>query len=126
MATQQSKRPKIKIPPVLFAKTQKIVKTIEKKIQTTFVTYWTSPSGSVCQNDVIGFYEVLQKIGTRDELVLFGKSDGGSGRAALRIVNLLRRHGKRVKVYLPLNYASAATMLALGADEILIWGRWRI
>ena len=46
------------------------------------------------------------------------KSDGGSGMAALRLVHLLRRYAKRLTVIAPLNCASAATMLALGADTI--------
>jgi hypothetical protein len=38
--------------------------------------------------------------------------------ASLRMVHLLRRHAKRLTVAAPLNCASAATMLALGADRI--------
>ena len=51
-------------------------------------------------------------------LTLFVKSDGGSGMAALRLVHLLRRYTKKLRVVAPLNCASAATMLALGADQI--------
>jgi hypothetical protein len=46
------------------------------------------------------------------------KSDGGSGMAALRMVHLLRQYTQRLTVLAPLNCASAATMLALGADRI--------
>jgi len=38
--------------------------------------------------------------------------------AALRMVHLLRRYTRRLTVVAPLNCASAATMLALGADTI--------
>jgi hypothetical protein len=48
------------------------------------------------------------------------KSDGGSGQAALRMVNLLRRYVKHLTVLAPLECQSAATMLALGADRILM------
>jgi hypothetical protein len=113
-----AKRKRNKIPPVLFAKTQKIVDAIAKKTGGTFLSYWNSTSGSVCQNDVLGFYEVLQKIGPQRELHLFIKSDGGDGTASLRIVNLLRRYARRLVAVLPLECASAATMVALGADEI--------
>ncbi len=51
---------------------------------------------------------------------LFIKSDGGSGQAALRMVNLLRRYVKHLTVLAPLECQSAATMLALGADRILM------
>ena len=51
-------------------------------------------------------------------MALLVKSDGGSGMAALRLVHLLRRYARRLTVIAPLNCASAATMLALGADTI--------
>ncbi len=46
------------------------------------------------------------------------KSDGGSGEAALRLVHLLRQYAKSVVALIPLECASAATMLAIGADEL--------
>ena len=46
------------------------------------------------------------------------KSDGGSGMASLRLVHLLRRYAQPPHRDRPLNCASAATMLALGADTI--------
>jgi ATP-dependent protease ClpP protease subunit len=113
-----AKKKKLKIPPVLFAETQKIVRSIAKETGGTFLSYWNSTSGSVCQNDVLGFYEVLQRIGPQDSLHLFIKSDGGDGTASLRIVNLLRRYSRRLVTVLPLECASAATMIALGSDEI--------
>ena len=84
MAKRSRNTVKLNIPPVLFAKTQKIVEAIEAESGATFVSYWNSSSGSVCHNDVLGFYEVLQRIGSRPELVLFIKSDGGTGTASLR------------------------------------------
>ena len=50
----------------------------------------------------------------------FIKSDGGSGQASLRMVNLLRQYIGKLTVLVPLECASAATMLALGADKILM------
>jgi hypothetical protein len=115
---QKMKKPKIKKPPILFSKTQKIVKAIEKRLGGTFLTYWNSTSGSVCQNDVIGLYGVLRKLGKQKQVTIFLKSDGGSGLASLRMVNLLRQYASRVVAVVPLECQSAATMLAIGADEI--------
>ncbi len=56
-------------PPVLFQKTQKIIEEIEKELNSTFLAYWTSPNGSVCQTDVVGLQEVLQRIGNTSEIV---------------------------------------------------------
>lgn len=113
-------KPDIKInkPPILFPDTQKIIGQIEKKLGGTFITYWSSGNGSVCHNDVAAFFEVLKDLGRLKKLFLFIKSSGGNGQAALRIVNLLRQHADKITALVPLECASAATMMALGADEI--------
>lgn len=111
---------KIKKPPVLFVQTQKIILQIEKKLKGTFLAYWNSPNGSVCQNDVVGFYELLRQIGKQKRINLFVKSDGGAGKASLRIVHLLRKDSDDLIVLVPLNCVSAATMIALGANQILM------
>ena len=109
---------KIKTPPLLFEKTQTLLEKIGKRVEGTFLTYWTSTSGSVCDNDVMALHEVLREIGPQETITLFVKSDGGSGMASLRMVHLLRSSCQRLVVLAPLNCASAATMFALGADEI--------
>lgn len=115
-------RPKvaIKAPPVLFSDTQKIVRRIQQRLQIPFLSYWNSPDGSICQNDVVGFYEILRGLSRQKRIALFVKSDGGSGQASLRIVHLMRQFTERLSVLVPLNCISAGTMLALGADEILM------
>jgi hypothetical protein len=114
------RRVRIKTPPILFEKTQEVLARIQRRMGGTLLTYWTSPSGSVCDNDVMAMHEVLEATGPRDRLTLFVKSDGGSGMASLRMIHLLRRYTRRLTVAAPLNCASAATMLALGADTILM------
>jgi hypothetical protein len=114
------RRVRIKTPPLLFEKTQAALARIERRVGGTFLTYWTSTSGSVCDNDVMALHELLETLGPQRHLTLFVKSDGGSGMASLRMVHLLRRYARRLTVAAPLNCASAATMLALGADTILM------
>ena len=111
-------RIKTKTPPLLFEKTQALCNRIQRKLDGTFLSYWTSTSGSVCDNDVLALQVILEARGPQERVVLLVKSDGGSGMAALRLVHLLRRYAKRLTVIAPLNCASAATMLALGADTI--------
>lgn len=116
---QAKRRPKIQKPPVLFAESQKLVARIEEKLGTPLLSYWSSASGSVCQDDVVVMYDHCRSVAMRDKpLGLFIKSSGGSGRAALRIINLLRQYTSRLSALVPLECASAATMMALGADEI--------
>jgi hypothetical protein len=120
MPRPRRRRVRIKTPPILFEKTQALLAKIERRVPGTFLTYWTSTSGSVCDNDVMAMNELLEATGPRTEIALFVKSDGGSGMASLRMIHLLRRYTKRLSVIAPLNCASAATMLALGADTILM------
>ncbi len=116
----RSSRVRVKTPPILFEKTQSLVGRIQKRLDGTFLTYWTSTSGSVCDNDVMAMHDILEATGRRDKLTLLVKSDGGSGMASLRMIHLLRKYTERLTVVAPLNCASAATMLALGADTIVM------
>ena len=114
------RRQAIKTPPILYEKTQAALAKLQRRVDGKLISYWTSTSGSVCDNDVVAMHEILERIGSQPHVTLFVKSDGGSGMAALRLVHLLRRYTKRLVLAAPLNCASAATMLALGADEILM------
>jgi len=116
--TRPRRRVRTKTPPLLFEKTQALCERIQKKVDGRFLSYWTSTSGSVCDNDVMALQVILEAHGPQERVALLVKSDGGSGMAALRLVHLLRRYARRLTVIAPLNCASAATMLALGADTI--------
>jgi hypothetical protein len=109
---------KIKQPPVLFHETQKMIAELSSLLGGALITYWNNPRGAVCHNDVVVLYEILEQLGPKEVLYLFVKSGGGNGQAALRLVNLLRQYCERVVVLVPLECASAATMIALGANEI--------
>lgn len=116
MATQTKN--KEKQPPILFEKTQSIIKQANKLLGGTLVTYFNNPRGSVCHDDVLALFELLEKIGHQEKIYLFIKSSGGNGQASLRIVNLLRQYCKEVVAVIPLECASAATMITLGTNEI--------
>lgn len=108
----------IKKPPILFDRTQELVKHISSEINGDFLTYWVSRNGRIVDEDIMAFYEILKSKAKKETLFFFLKSDGGSGEAALRIANLLRKFYKKLIAFVPLDCASAATMLALGADTI--------
>lgn len=115
--THRSKE--IKKPPILFDDTQKIIVKVEEILGFKLLTYWTSYNGSVCNNDVLALYDIFKRTESSDDKVgIFTKSQGGDVEAALRIVNLIREHYKHVIALVPLECESAATMIALGADEI--------
>jgi len=114
------KKPKIKEPPVLFNRTQATLRELAKSLGGPVVSYWNNPRGSVCHNDVVALYDVLGRLGQHETIYLFLKSDGGSGQVSLRLVNLLRQYCRELVALVPLECASAATMIALGADRILM------
>lgn len=118
MTTAKKKEIKVNRPPVLFDQTQRVIAQIEKRIDGAFLSYWQSWNGSVCHADVSGFYELLKKVGKQEKALLFIKSDGGTGTASLRIVHLLRQYVSNLVMLVPMQCASAGTMIALGADEI--------
>jgi hypothetical protein len=107
-------------PPILMERTQPVLERLSAALGEPVFTYWNSTKGAICQNDVAGLYALLRNTGPLDRLSLFIKSDGGSGQASLRMVNLLRRYVKHLTVLAPLECQSAATMLALGADRIIM------
>src|ERR1700761_4440557 len=115
VVTEVARMKELRVPPMLYEKTQKVIGQLEDELGEKVITYWNSSKGSICGNDVIGLYGVLRSIGKVDKLSLFIKSEGGSGQAALRMVNLLRQFVKRLNVLVPFECQSAATMLALGA-----------
>ncbi|MBX7219045.1 MAG: hypothetical protein K1Y36_03795 [Blastocatellia bacterium] len=108
----------VKRPPLKFAETQKVIKTIQEKLNAPVLAYWTSANGSVCDNDTMALRQVLEQVGPGQRLYYFVKSDGGNGRASLRMVHLLREFFPEVIALVPLNAQSAATLLVLGANEI--------
>ncbi|OPL19366.1 MAG: hypothetical protein AVO35_11280 [Candidatus Aegiribacteria sp. MLS_C] len=110
----------MKQPPVLFDQTQELIKEIDGMLDGDLITYWNNPDGSVCGNDVMGFYQMLERTGKRNRLYIFLKSNGGNGQASLRIVSLLRMYCEELVALIPLECASAATMIALGADRIIM------
>ncbi len=109
---------KIIKPPILFPGTQTLIKKIQSNKKIKLLAYWNSVRGSICQNDVSAVYEIIKDWPIQEKIYLFIKSDGGDGKASLRIINLLRQHTKKLIVLIPGECSSAATMLALGADEI--------
>jgi len=109
---------KEKQPPLLFDQTQSIIRQINGLLGGTLVTYFNNPRGSICHDDVLALFELLEKIGKQPKMYLFIKSSGGNGQASLRIVNLLRQYCDELIALIPLECASAATMVTLGANEI--------
>ncbi len=110
----------IKRPPVLFKETQAVIKKFSKHFDGDFITYWVSDTSRIIHDDVVVFYEMMKQRKHKKTLYLFIKSEGGNGQASLRIINLLRDYYEEIIALVPLDCASAATMLVLGANKIIM------
>lgn len=67
--------------------------------------------------------EVLSDIGPQERLALILESPGGSIEWAFWIAKALREHCRALDVVIPSNAKSAATLIALAADQILMGRR---
>ena len=74
---------------------------------------------SVTLGDVQGFMEAVSNVEEK-EVDLFLHSPGGSAEAAEAIMHYLRTRFDHIRVVVPLAAMSAATMMALAADEIVM------
>ena len=74
---------------------------------------------SISLGDMAGFMEAVSNV-TERELDLFLHSPGGSAEAAESLIEYLRTRFDHIRVVVPIAAMSAATMLALGADEIMM------
>lgn len=64
--------------------------------------------------------EHLSRIGSTENLALFIYTPGGDTIAGWGLVNLLRQYCNKLKVLVPFRALSCGTLIALGADEIVI------
>lgn len=102
-----------------FEKSQAIIDLIQTKLDGQFICYWMIDGCSISSEDLLPIYEMTQNnLAKSKKLYIFIKSNGGSGLAALEIINMLRGYYNELVVLAPLNCASAGTMLALGANSI--------
>lgn len=78
-----------------------------------------SSSFNIVLGDMQGFMNACAGVSER-ELDLILNSPGGSPDAAESILSYLRERFDHIRVIVPLAAMSAATMIALGADEIVM------
>ncbi|MBO6726588.1 MAG: hypothetical protein JJ911_13090 [Rhizobiaceae bacterium] len=103
-----------------------IIKEIEKLRGSHVICYLTSVrqniGARIAQDAVRVFFDHLRYFPERPvkKIDIFICSNGGDGTVPWRIISLLREFGATIGAILPYRAYSAATMLALGADEIVM------
>jgi hypothetical protein len=109
-----------------FADRLAIIKEIEELRRSKVISYLTSTrrgaGAQMAEDAVRELFDHLLLLPERPtpRLDIFLCSNGGSGVVPWRIVSLLREFATSIGVLIPYRAYSAATMLALGADEIVM------
>jgi hypothetical protein len=109
-----------------FADRLPLIKKIEDLRGSKVICYLTSlrpnVSAQMAEDAVRVFFDHLATLPNRkiDKLDIFLCSNGGSGTVPWRLVSLFREFAKSFNVLIPFRAYSAASLLALGADEIVM------
>lgn len=95
-----------------------LLRSIEKTRNSRVISYISySPMDDYV---LIPLYKQLCSIGKTEKIDLFLHSYGGSVDIPYKIVNLIREFCDQFSVIIPFVAKSAATMIAIGADEIIM------
>jgi hypothetical protein len=103
-----------------------LIKKIEELRRSTVICYLTSVrpnlSASMADDAVRVFFDHMLFLPQRTvkKIDVFLCSNGGTGTVPWRLISLLREFGESVGVLIPYRAYSAATLLALGANEIVM------
>ena len=108
------------LPPDDKAALDDLLKKIEKERGCPTIVYWTSQLARVSLAAEISLFDQLRACGKQEaiDLVLF--TNGGDTEAPWRIVSLIREFCDKFSVLIPHRALSAGTLIALGADEIVM------
>jgi hypothetical protein len=104
----------------------KLIKRLEELRGSSVICYLTSLRPNVAaqmgEDAVRVFFDHLGLLPTRpvEKLDVFLCSNGGSGTVPWRLVSLFREYARSFNVLIPYRAYSAASLLALGADEIIM------
>jgi len=108
------------------AERKTLIKRIEEIRGSSVICFLTSlrqnVPGQIADDAVRVFFDHLLLLPSRpvEKLDIFLCSNGGSGTVPWRLVSLFREFAKSFSVLIPYRAYSAASLLALGADEIVM------
>jgi ATP-dependent protease ClpP protease subunit len=107
-----------------FRKRKKLMEKLEKEGDPQprrVAMYYSRLDRSLTHSDVLPFTGMLKEIGKVENLDLIIHSPGGDGMAADKLLDLCRKYcSKTLRVVVPLYAKSAATLIALGGDKIIM------
>ena len=103
---------------------QDIYRNIERDRDTKVLSFITSDrqgmETAIAQDCINPFVDLLEQIGPTKRISLILHTNGGQTLAAWRLVNLIRMFCDNLEVLVPLNALSAGTLIAIGADRVVM------
>jgi len=104
---------------------EELIKNIEEKFNTKVIVYITvdrinGPGASIAKDILNIFQRHLDAIGVEENITLFLYSTGGDVDVPWRLVTLIREYCRNFNVIVPYKAHSAATLICLGANEIIM------
>jgi hypothetical protein len=103
---------------------RQLIRKLEAARKSRVLTYVCSDRPGLAarlgEDAVRPMYDVVRRLGVVERLDLFLYSRGGAVEVPWRIVSMLREHCKRLGALIPFRAHSAATLIALGCDEIVM------
>jgi membrane-bound ClpP family serine protease len=96
------------------------IESFDGKGTSGVLAFISSEAGTIDSDDIPAFGDALQTVGDVGILYLIIDSPGGDGTVAEKIIKLCRSYCSKLIVVVPNRAKSAATIIALGADEIIM------
>jgi hypothetical protein len=102
---------------------QEFIKEIEKATGRRVLVYIANlshPDSAITREDIAPFYEIVASLDDNSDIDLVIESPGGDPNAAETLVHTLLSKTRHLRVVVPQAAKSAATLISLAADEIMM------
>jgi hypothetical protein len=99
---------------------QQLIQALEQSRGSRVIIFWLTEHARVSEAQVIPLFDILSSIGTAPKIDVVLYTKGGDAEVPWRIVSLVREFASHFSVLVPYRAHSAGTMIAMGADEIVM------
>lgn len=97
---------------------KEFIKYIQEKRGSKIITFYSKEPLTIENTEI--FFEILQKTGKVEILDLFLLSPGGFTDSAFKMAKWCRQYSDKFNIIIPYYAKSAATLLSLGADSLIM------